>query len=405
MSKNLAWTRFIARKFWRQGRRRGIRLVSLLAIMGIALGVATLTLTQSVLNGMEKIFRDSILGFNAHLVVLKLDEMQHPVQELQRIQDSLGVFWEGVTPFLYREGLVVSRGKVKGVVLKGIDPGTFSRVYKVQIKPLGEGHGKKNIQDLLRSPDEIPNLLLGEDLAADLKIQENRPMVRVFLPKQESTEGKGGDRFVPFRVTGTFTTGLKEFDSGFALFLRPGEKASGLEFFLKNPDQAEMLADRLKGILGYGYDAISWQRLNAPLFRALRMERGLFFVVMAMVVLVASFNIIGVLVLMIFDKAKEISILRALGAPYRGLKRLFSFQGLWIGFLGCFWGILMGWILGLVLKRTQILKLTKEVYFIGEFPVEFSASVLLTVVGASLLIAYVATRLAVSRLHRAPLDL
>lgn len=405
MSENFGWTRFVAQKFWRQGRRRGIRLVSLLAILGIALGVATLTLTQSVLTGMEKIFRESILGFNAHLVVLKLDEMENPERELQRIQDSLGVFWEGVTPFLYREGLVVSQGKVKGVVLKGIDPGTFSRVYHVKLKPLAERQERVNIKELLGSPDEIPNLLLGEDLANILGIQESRPLVRVFLPKQESTEGEGGDRFVPFRVTGTFSTGLKEFDSGFALFLRPGEKASGLEFSLKDPDQAEKLANRLKGILGYGYDAISWQRLNAPLFHALRLERALFFVVMAMVVLVASFNIIGVLVLMIFDKAKEISILRALGAPYRGLKRLFSFQGLWIGFLGCFWGILIGWILGLILKKTQILKLTKEVYFIGEFPVEFSAAVLLTVVGASLLIAYVATRLAVSRLHRAPLDL
>jgi lipoprotein-releasing system permease protein len=174
---------------------------------------------------------------------------------------------------------------------------------------------------------------------------------------------------------------------------------------LSHPDEAPYWAEHLKKLLGLGYEVLSWQRLNAPLFQALRMERSMFFVIMAMVVAVAAFNITGVLILMIFDKSREISILRAMGASRRGIRRVFALEGLWIGLVGAGAGIVLGALLAWGIHASGILKLAKEVYFISELPVELSGTVLLTVFLASLSIAYLATRFAVTRLNRAPLDL
>ena len=407
------WIYFLTRKFKSLRNRKGIRLIWHLAVFGVALGVTTLLLTQSVLSGFEKVFQETILGFNAHLVVLKLDEMQDPEQEMQWLRKELGDQLKEATPFFYREGLMVSKGRVKGAVLKGINPLTFARVYDVKVRPLGPSQVPAKIEDLLKSSDGIPNVILGEDLAQELDLARSGEKIRVFLPREESGTQESGKRFQLFRVAGIFSSGLKEFDQGFALVDAESLQklygalgtATGIEIKIRDPEKAEYWAARLKKLLGMGYDAISWQKLNRPLFQALRMERTLFFVIMAMVVAVAAFNIIGVLLLMIFDKSREISILRAMGAPYGGLKRVFAFQGLWIGALGCFWGLVLGGLLAWMLKTTQWFRLAKEVYFIEELPVEFSPWVALSVVGASLLIAYLATQFAVARLNKSPLDL
>jgi lipoprotein-releasing system permease protein len=162
-------------------------------------------------------------------------------------------------------------------------------------------------------------------LAEELELQDATDEIRVFLPRQNEAGKKVAPSFQVFRVAGTFTSGLREFDRGFALVESQQLQkiyglsgvATGLEFRLREPDQAEWLAGDIKKSLGPGYDAVAWQQLNGPLFQALRLERTVFFIIMSMVVTVAAFNIVGVLILMIFDKGREISILRAMGAPHR----------------------------------------------------------------------------------------
>jgi lipoprotein-releasing system permease protein len=383
-----------------------------LAVIGVALGVATLTLTQSVLSGFEKVFQEAILGFNAHLVVLKLDGMNRPGEEEGFIRQELGDALKQATPFFYREGLLVAGGRVKGAVFKGINPLTFEEVYDVKLRPTQGVQVPAKIKDLLEAPGAYPKIILGEDLAEKLQIQKERNKVKAFLPTDASKE-EGKQRFQVFEVAGTFSSGLREFDEGFVLadaavlqrlYGVPGQ-ATGIEMTLNQPEQAPYWAERLKKLLGLGYEVLSWQRLNAPLFQALRLERSMFFVIISMVVAVAAFNITGVLILMIFDKSREISILRAIGGSRRGLQRVFAIEGLWIGLLGATSGIVFGALLAWTVKASGILKLAKEVYLISELPVELSGTVLVSVFFASLAIAYLATRFAVTRLNRAPLDL
>jgi len=416
----MSWIHFLAKKYRPRRKQRGILLIRNLAILGVAIGVATLILTQSVMSGMEEVFKESILGFNSHLVVLKATDLEDPMELEKFLREEYPEQLQASTPFLYREGLLVTQGKVKGAVLKGIDPLTFPGVYAVRLQTFAKTQVPAKIEELLKSPDEIPSIVLGSDLAGELKVGEGGTRIRVFLPQQKAGSPQAKKNFQTFRVTGTFSSGLREFDQGFAFVDQArlqqvsspsGEeragpaKATGIEFLLKDPMEAEALAQKISGQLGLEYEVISWQRLNAPLFQALHWERWVFFITMSMVVMVAAFNIIGVLVLMIFDKSREISILRALGSPYRSLKRLFGFQGLWIALWGSAWGLVLGVGLGWVLKKTGIIKLQKDIHLIQELPVQFSPTVIFSVLGISVLIAFLATQLAVARLNKIPLDL
>lgn len=406
------WPYFLSKKYRQAHKRRGIRLVWRLAVLGVALGVATLTLTQSVLSGFEHVFKEAILGFNGHLVVLKLNGMAEPQEEEAYLRQELGGALVQATPFFYREGLLVARGRVKGAVFKGINPLTFEEVYDVKLRPWPATQPTAKIKDLLAGPGKYPRVILGEDLAERLLGKGGGGLVKAFLP--HGTRGEKGEKsFDLFQVAGTFSSGLKEFDEGFVLadagvlqniFGVPGE-ATGIEMTLVHPNEAPYWARRLDKLLGPGYEVLSWQKLNAPLFQALRIERSMFFVIMTLVVAVAAFNIAGVLILMIFDKSREISILRALGSGRKGLRRIFALEGLWIGLVGAVLGIMLGVGVAWILRASGILKLAKEVYFISEFPVDISGTVLISVFGASLAIAYLATRFAVTRLNKAPLDL
>lgn len=391
-----------------------------LAILGIALGVATLLLTQSVLSGFEKVFKESLMDFSAHVAVLRYGGIGQPEELIQQIEKEWGEQIEAVTPFLYRESLLVAGGKVRGAALKGIDPSSFSQVYGVKVNSwLQQGQGlpsANSMKELLNISGKVPSLVLGVDLARDLGVSAEQPFVKVFLPEENSKPSKQKHRFQSFRVTGTFRAGLKELDEGFALLDREslaqvfGEDprssaaATGLEFRLKNPELAPVVAQEMESALGPGYEVYSWQRMNESLFHALRLERILFFVLMSMVVAVAAFNIIGVLVLMIFEKRREISLLRALGSSSRGLRRLWVLQGLSLGGVGVLGGVLIASLLGWGLQKSKLFHLAKEVYWVEELPLQASWWVLLTVIGVTLCFIWLATRFAVREIRRAPLD-
>lgn len=408
------WIFFLVKKYlgFRE-KQRGLRLVIRLAIVGVALGVTTLTVSQAVLSGFEKAFLKSILGFNAHLVVLKEGEMRNLSEEQHRILPLLQSNSLSVTPFLYREGLFLAKGQVKGAVLKGIDPLTFQGVYDVNVRPWSDSQVPANIQELLKPRGALPRMILGADLAEELGVTGSAEPIKVFLPKQAGDGPVGEKDFQVFEASGTFSTGLYEFDHGFAFVdlaslqkvFGVTEVVSGLEFRLRDPMRADAVAQEIKNRLGLSYDAVSWKKLNGPLFKALRLERFAFFVVMSMVVAVAAFNIVGVLLLMIFQKSRDISILRAMGANLSGLKRVFGWQGLSIATVGCLGGLLLGGVLLQILKRSGWFKIAKEVYLIGELPVDFSWTVMGSVAAAGLGISWLATQVAVARLKRVPLDL
>jgi lipoprotein-releasing system permease protein len=206
-------------------------------------------------------------------------------------------------------------------------------------------------------------------------------------------------RFWTFEVTGYFETGMYEYDNGYALLPRNvaqrfaglGDAVSGLEIRLTNPDDAAMVATALEDELRYPYRALDWQTQNAQLFAALRLEKLVFSLVVLLIVIVAAFNIVSMLTMVVTFKTREIGILRAMGFPSTGIRRAFQMQGLAIGGVGTVVGLLLGLAASLALDEWRLIAIDPSVYFIDHLPVENAPFDVAMVIVASVVIALVAT--------------
>ncbi len=388
-----------------------LRSMTSVALLGIVLGVAAQTVTVSILDGFEKSFKKSILGFNAQLVLLK----EGDIEKSEDLEKELSVYFdqgiEAVTPFLYRETLVVYRSKVKGVVLKGVDPQSFSKVYQVQILPLS-GNSTADI-GMLTSKTSYPPVILGKDLAEQLGVNSQDPYLSVFSPEGNLSRVADEKNFKRFQVVGIFSTGLYEYDSQFMLvnlpsaqaFFKIPDKITGFEMRVEPLERASSLANKLQKNFGVVYQIISWNQLNAEIFQALSIEKQVFFILMGLLVLVASSNLVGLMIVLIAAQRKQISILQALGMKRRNLKTLFALQGAFLAGVGVILGLSLGAILTYTLAHFNNWEVAKEVYLVSKLPVAFSAKNFLQVFLFAMLISVLASLWASRRVLKVEFDL
>lgn len=379
--------------------RRGKTLFSpmtFIAIFGIAFGLAATLVTLSVMGGFEKAYQAAILGFNAHIVLIQEGISEEPV----KLDDVLRTFKaEGIkatTPFIFREGLGVMPSEVEGVVIKGVDPKTMRQVYPIHFKPVGQTDPVKKLEEPL---GKIPPIILGQALLQKFfpdGIPQN-PQIRVMVPKGKAQSLK--DLSETFLVVGTFESGLNEFDSQFMLTSLPvmrsifGADINGVEIILDDRNKAPALARRLEEALPPAFQAISWDELNEPLFSAMKMEKNIFFIMMVLIILIASFNVMGVIFMLIFSRKPDMAILKALGGEKKAIIRAFSFNGLILGGMGILTGEILAAGILLSIARFQWFKLDPEVYFISHLPVEWSVMMWGVITGIAFLICYAVSRL------------
>jgi lipoprotein-releasing system permease protein len=384
-------------------RERFLSVAGLVAILGMAFGVASLLIALSVISGFQKEYKRAVLGFNSHLILLSADEIDHPEEEMERIfatvpdRRSEVVGW---TPFIYREGMVVSGSKVKGIVLKGVDFERYSNLSRMRIS-----FEKDSNEDAL-NPEKLPTVILGRDLARELDPKVRA--IRVLFPQGLKPEAAGAKNVRQFFVGGTFESGMYEYDSSFVFislpeaerFFRTGGKVSGIEIWLKNPDDAEAWAERLKERFEYPYVVMTWRELNENIFRALELEKVVFFVLMIVLIAVACLNVLGTLLMLLLEKGGAVAILRAVGLSWRRLRKVFLFDGLLIGFLGVSLGILLGLGVLFFLEHWQPIELAPEVYFVRKVPVVYSWKNFFWVVSSAFLVIFVGCELALRGIAR-----
>lgn len=403
----MSWVRFLNKKFFRSSPHAGSRIVSYLAIIGLSIGMATFLLTQGIFSGFEHAFFEKVLGFHAHLMLNKWDpyaKFEPQVEELWGEYDSELV---ASTPYLSKPSMLIYQGEIQGVVLKGVDPKSFDQVYDLQFEDWLRGEKVENIRELFQETMDAPQIVLGSDLARSLGVTKQEPYVRAYLSSTAPDEKKG--RTQSFRVVGVFHTGFHEFDRDFALlrlkslqslFFQENE-LTGYDYILKNPLKSKEISKKLKVKLEKTpYYVMSWDELYAPLFKAIGMDRKIVFIVLTVVIAVAAFNIVGVLWLRIFEKRKEISILRAMGASSSSIQKLFFLQGLKIMVLGSLGALLIVSSLVFLLKKQWLFKLPKEVYLIDHVPVYFSWDVCISVIVVSFLVAMIASFIGVRRIKK-----
>jgi len=370
-----------------------IGVISLFAVCGVALGVAALIVVIGVMNGFTKDLRDKILGVNAHVIV---SAFTGGIRDYQKVSDICrtvpGV--KGVTPFVYSEVMLSTNGGVKGVVLRGIDPSTSEQVLSLS-KDMVAG----SVSDL-GEKDGLPGVVIGAEMAKRLGLTVGG-MVNLLSPTGTQSSVGFTPKIRVFRVAGIFRTGMFEYDATLGYVTVDAARnllgfkddiVTGLEIRLADVYKAGEVSELLRSKLHeYPVYVRNWQEMNANLFAALELEKTALFIILTMIVLVGSFSIVTMLVMLVMQKTKDIAVLMSLGADENMVRRIFMYQGSFIGVVGTALGYGIGVPVALLLKKYQFIKLPSDVYPVDYLPVRLEALDLTLIGVAALALCFLST--------------
>ena len=379
------------------GDARLVTFISSLAVGGVAVGVMALIVVIGVLHGLQESLRDRILSGGPHAHVMELENnfsMGDWRTVLGLVEADADVV--AASPFVFSKVVLTIPGDNfnEAVVLRGItDEPSGTRIAAllehlvIGRPPFGETDSGE------------PGIVVGRGLAQQLGLYEGRIVVAASL-RNASLDGAGVSTALKrFEVTGIFQTGLYQYDDELAMvaldeaqdLLGLGDAVTGIEFDVADAWEASSASARIEEALGWPYRVQGWQDLNRSLFSALRLEKLGMAVVLILIVLVASFNIVSTLVMMVADRTREIGILRSMGVTASGVGRVFTNVGLSIGVVGTLIGGALGAILAWALGRYEFISLPSDVYFIDRLPISLAPLDVTLIVLGSVLISYLAT--------------
>ena len=346
---------FVALRYLFSRRKQTfIYIISIMSILGVALGVGALVVVLGVYNGLTTDMRDKIIGANAHGIVMSYVPaafQQHPdlVRRVEAVEHV-----RGATPFIYTEVMLSAAGGVKGLVLRGIDPESAPRVLSM-LREIRRG----SVAGLKR--EGTPGIVIGEELAKRLGIGLGS-RVNLLSPSGEKGATGYSPRIRPFEVVGIFKTGMFEYDATLAfvdlkaardILGLPDGFLTGIEIMVDDVYKADAIARSVQDTLGSPFYVRHWMEMNANLFAALKLEKIGMFILLTMVVLIGSFSIVTSLVMLVMEKTRDIAILMSMGATRSMIRRIFMLQGTIIGFVGTLLGYGMGLSLGWALPLHQ----------------------------------------------------
>ena len=389
---------FIGFRYTRAKRRNHfISFISLISMLGIALGVAALIVVLSVMNGFQDELRSRILGVVAHIEITGFDNTLANWQQVAAQSSKLAEV-KASAPFVSGEGLVAYDQAVQGTVVRGILPADEDKVADI---------GRKMRQGSLAAlrPGEW-GVVLGADLARALGVQMG-DKVTVITPQGQVTPAGMIPRLKQFTVVGIFQIGMYEYDSGLALIamqdaqklFRTGDKVSGVRLKIDDLDRAPQVAEQLTNVLKGDYYIRDWTQSHSNFFRAVEMEKHVMFIILLLIVAVAAFNIVSTLVMVVTDKQADIAILRTLGASPLSIMKIFMVQGAVIGVVGTALGLLCGVVLALNISVVVpfiehtfgVQFLAADVYQISELPSKLNSHDVTVIGSVSLLLSWLAT--------------
>jgi lipoprotein-releasing system permease protein len=390
----MSFERFIGGRYLRAKQKQAfISLITYLSIAGVAVGVMALIVVIAVMTGFETDLKTRILGGQANVVLMRYSgpfEDYRPI--MGRVAEVGGV--AATTPFIYTQVMLRTAANTTGAMLRGIDPATIGGVLKtlenVRVPEGGAPGG---------DAAGMPGIVLGRELAKNLGVVQG-DVVHVISPRGMLAPTGHVPTMKPFRVSGYFESGMYEYDQTFAYIhladaqrlLRMGEAVTGLEVRVNDIYQAREVADAVVARLGPSYYARDWMQMNRNLFKALKLERRVMFIILSLIVLVAAFNIASSLIMLVMGKTRDIAILKAMGATDRSIRKIFVFNGMVIGVVGTGLGLALGVLVCALLRRYDIHELTGDIYyFTTQLPVKMEALDVVAIVLAALAICYVAT--------------
>jgi lipoprotein-releasing system permease protein len=420
----------------------GISAITAISILGVVVGVTALIMVLAVMEGFEIDLRDKILGSNAHIVVLQYGgNFSDYEKAVDTVQKADGVV--AAAPFVYSEVMIRSPFAASGVIIKGIDlertPKVTDVSANIQAGPNGAPASLDDKDAILRSlgapipplarrsfdapadpPADgttatvdtpprmtigdpstmpLPGIIIGNELASQLNVFVG-DTVTLINPIGGSIGPMGipTPRVRPFRIAGVFKSGMYEYDTKWTYvsiaeaqsFLETGDLVTGIEARVADIDDVDGISEQLGAELAYPFFVKHWKNLNQSLFSALKLEKIVMGLILSLIVMVASLNIIGTLILVVLTRAREISILRAMGTAKGTIRGLFMIEGLIIGVVGTTIGTILG-LLGCMALKQYRYPLDTDVYYLDSLPVVVEPNTVVSVVVAAVLISFLAT--------------
>lgn len=350
-----------------------VSFISLLSMMGIALGVAALIVVMSVMNGFQKEVRARMLGVISHIEVMAVSGGMPDWQAISA-KTALNPQVIGTAPYVLGQGMVIRGEQMKGVVIRGVAPELEPKVSDLANFSKG---GK--LADLQSGGFGV---MLGGELARSLGVQTG-DAINMIVPSSAASPIGVLPRTRKLTVVGVFESGHYEYDASIALMhvddaakLLQIDVATGVRVKIKHMDDAPQLAVALNAALGDGVLVRDWSRANRTWFAAVQVEKRMMFIILTLIIAVAAFNLVSMLVMTVTEKHGQIAILRTLGATPASIRRIFMIQGFTVGAAGLLAGLLLGVVLalnlgslvGLIERALGVQFLPKDIYFISELP-------------------------------------
>ena len=362
-----------------------ISLNTWISIGGVALGVMALIVVIAVMSGFGKDLRDKILGTNSHIVVTNITQsgMENFEFVLKKVMEVKGV--KAAAPFILNQVMLTFGDHSSGVVIRGVDPNREAMVSDLEKNMIQGEIGVLRKNKNVTSGPYREKIILGKELAHKMGVQID-DTVSMVAPASHLTPMGLVPKIKLYKVAGLFESGMFEYDSSLAFisiqsaqkFFSMKEKVSGIEIRVDDIDHADKIAKSLQESLGFPYYARDWMRMNKNLFSALRLEKIVMFIILILIILVAAFNIVSTLFMVVMEKTKEIAILKSMGASRASIMKIFSFQGLIIGVTGTLIGCIGGFaivpnlngIVGFIEKLFGITAFPNDVYYLDKLPSE-----------------------------------
>jgi lipoprotein-releasing system permease protein len=398
----------VALRYLRSPNRPAVlRLVTLLAVLGVAAGVTTLVIALSMNTGFRQAIRDRLLSVTAHvnLKPLSAEGIHDYRDQITKLSSTPGV--RSIVPAIYNTVLLSCGGRARGVVLKGIDP-EFELQAGGALRHMAAGSNS-----FAADADGIPVLLVGRILADELRISAG-DYVTLTSPQGNLTPFGMLPRTRRFRVGGIFDSGFYDYDANWAFVTLPsaqglagvGDVVSLLEIRVTKLDDAQAVADEVLRRAGPGFMATTWMDENRALFRALSLEKLVTALFIGLITFVAGLNILVVLTMTVTDRARDIAVLMALGTRRRQIRRIFILQGLAVSITGTAAGLVAGYGLSWIADRWRLIPLNPEVYAVPYVPFHANGFDAVWIAAAALGISIAATILpAISAARILPVEI
>lgn len=384
---------FIALRYLRSRRNRGfISFITTIAILGVTLGVASLIITLSILDGFEKTITDNLVRFTAHMQLFAFQGQ--PLKEYHETMRKVHARFPEVTaiaPYVSREAMIRSEVDIEGVLVKGIDH--LNNISPIKERLIAGSY------DFDSSAGGLEGVIVGKRLADKLELRPGQRILLFALPGVSLTLGQ--TRIMQFEVRGIYETGMAEFDESYVYMSLPnaqrlfqlGAAVSGFDILVRDVAKLSELTQQIPEYLGYPYYARSMQQMHRNLFTWIDLQKKPVPIILGLIIIVATVNIIGTLLMMVMEKIKEIGVLRTLGTRRGKIVQIFLFQGMLIGVVGTFLGNLLAYGLCWFELQYRLISLPSGIYYMSHVPIDLHWSNFLLVSAVSLVLCFLSSLL------------